>query len=57
MDLAIIWWCVETIFFQIRDGWHWDALCHAEQVCDNVVNILIVIDILCFIRIRDLIEE
>jgi phosphate starvation-inducible membrane PsiE len=35
--MTLIFWIIETVFFLIRDGWHWYATCQAEKVCDFIV--------------------
>ena len=31
-------WIVETIVFQIIDGWHWKAISPAEKLVDNILG-------------------
>ena len=61
MNNVVFWtlafWACETVFFLIRDGWHWKAISKAEIYCDFLVSIGYVVGILLFIRIiMDVIE-
>lgn len=37
---GFIFWITETVFFQIRDGWHWHSSCQLETYCDNLVVLI-----------------
>lgn len=38
LKLSIIFWILETIFFLIIQGWHWDATTQVEKFCDKFVG-------------------
>lgn len=37
--VSITFWFIETLFFLIRDGWHWKAITRDEQACDDLVGL------------------
>lgn len=36
---TLIFWISETVFFLIKDGWHWKPISKAEVYCDFLVGI------------------
>ena len=47
--IAVLFWITETVFFLIRDGWHWKAVSEMEELADLVVNILFAIVLILFV--------
>lgn len=45
--LAVNFWILETIFFLIRDGWHWKAISPEEKLVDKIVGFFFVIAFTC----------
>ncbi len=45
---AIAIWILETVFFLIRDGWHWKAASPEEKVFDSIVSTLWMMTFCCY---------
>lgn len=58
MKFAIAFWLIETVFFILRDGWHWEASCDAEKLCDSGVELMATIGIVyLLLAISEIIEK
>ncbi len=38
LNLTLLFWLLETLFFIIKDGFHWKAETKAEMICDSIVT-------------------
>ena len=47
----LVFWQVETWYFIIRDGWHWEAVTEAEKTCDGIASMLLTVSFVFFFSI------
>jgi hypothetical protein len=45
---GFLFWSIETIYFLIKYGWHYEAINKAEKTCDQISSILLIIAIMYF---------
>jgi hypothetical protein len=34
--VGVAFWLIETVYFLIAYGWHWEAINNAEKTCDTI---------------------
>jgi hypothetical protein len=39
MGLSLGFWFIETLYFLVREGWHYEATNKAEIICDKIFKI------------------